>query len=511
MNIIFVTQGASLKMFYALIHEVRDRLALKRVGYYVADRSYFDKFSQKNKDIHDYPLLKEWEIVNNSKRLQLDPELLERYGEKLGDPTLWSPVICDRRIYSGDYCKVTQDYKPRYSEYRIKQILQSAVVEIERFIEDIQPDLILSFVPVTFGDYLFHSFANSRGIRYLHLKSTKIENNVTLSSNIFEQPGHIYRRYYEIQDGTGKSDFHSKATVYYNSSINRDLKYEGVVQNTGRQGKKLKSMAAVPFRLIKSLGAQVMRPDNDHHVPNLFITQLYQSVIKPWREYRTHRKLQGLYVGEERFADLKYVFFPLNTEPEIALSVYGRYYLNQIELARNIAQNLPINMYLLIKDHPRSIGQRSLRYYEKLLEIPNVLMASPYMGSDALIRHASAVVVVSGFIGFEAVMKEKPVITLGHCPYNILPDTMVRYVDNIKDFGFVFREFVDSYRFQKQAVINYIAATMEMSAPINLYTEVLQKPGRYTVKEGDAKARSFKGNIEMLADYLCRRLQQVDK
>ncbi|MDP6893688.1 MAG: hypothetical protein QF731_10970, partial [Verrucomicrobiota bacterium] len=70
------------------------------------------------------------------------------------------------------------------------------------------------------------------------------------------------------------------------------------------------------------------------------------------------------YIDQSKLGEINYIFFPLHAEPEIALSIFSKYYQNQIELIRNIALALPMNYRLIVKEHPRNIGRRSNNYYK---------------------------------------------------------------------------------------------------------------------------------------------------
>jgi hypothetical protein len=63
-----------------------------------------------------------------------------------------------------------------------------------------------------------------------------------------------------------------------------------------------------------------------------------------------------------------------------------------------------------------SLGRNSIRLLRRLRERPNVRLVNPYTSSHELIRRAEAVAVISSTVGVEALLYEKPVLTLGQ-PY----------------------------------------------------------------------------------------------
>jgi len=194
----------------------------------------------------------------------------------------------------------------------------------------------------------------------------------------------------------------------------------------------------------------------------------------------------------------------MNTEPEVALLVYGRAFRNQIETVRNIAASLPVGWKLVVKEHPNSMGYRSQGYYRKLREIPNVELLGPTVDTNEVVAGSDLVFVVFGTIGLEAVMKEKPVITFCETPYGSFPDYMVRFVDNLSILSSEIRDLLDCYRFDEGALKNYLAAHIEGSVRVNLFTGLLGK-GRRTVT-GDTIA--LDDQYRALARYTFDRISE---
>ena len=87
---------------------------------------------------------------------------------------------------------------------------------------------------------------------------------------------------------------------------------------------------------------------------------------------------------------------------------------NQIQIARELAMNMPVGITLLIKEHAW-IGNRSLEAYEDLLKLPNVRMIPFYEKASEIIPKTVFVASLNGSALFEAAMASKPAITFsGH-------------------------------------------------------------------------------------------------
>ena len=76
-----------------------------------------------------------------------------------------------------------------------------------------------------------------------------------------------------------------------------------------------------------------------------------------------------------------FVYYPLHSEPERALSIAAPFFTNQIDVITNIAKSLPVGYKLFVKEHPsmtlkRGTG-RKLSFYKDLLKLPNVKLIHP--------------------------------------------------------------------------------------------------------------------------------------
>ena len=155
MNILFTAQSEGLKIFYNVLKKIREPLGIDKVGFYVSQSMYYHRFLKQHPRLElDHTIIKEWIIVEEAKKLKPNLDKIRLYERTIGNPTLWEPLICDRRIYLGKRCKVKQDYRPRYSHEQMLSILEVALDQLEQLLDDVAPDIVVSLDPVTFGDYL---------------------------------------------------------------------------------------------------------------------------------------------------------------------------------------------------------------------------------------------------------------------------------------------------------------------------------------------------------------------
>ena len=209
---------------------------------------------------------------------------------------------------------------------------------------------------------------------------------------------------------------------------------------------------------------RVFRPEriNDHQFPQAPTMALYKEIINPYRYNRAMTRFPDRIVTMNELVQSgdRYVFFPMHAEPEISLLTYGRPFLNQIEVARWFALSLPMGWKLVLKDHPGNPYYRSGGYFKKLFEIPNTLMVHPGESSYDLAGGAEAIMMISGFVGFEALCRGKPVIAMGRTFFEILPDTMYRRIGDPEALPAVLREMLETFELDDAALVRFVAAVV---------------------------------------------------
>jgi capsule polysaccharide export protein KpsC/LpsZ len=211
---------------------------------------------------------------------------------------------------------------------------------------------------------------------------------------------------------------------------------------------------------------------------------IYASILNPLKAKFVNFYLQDKYVYDFKESE-NFIFFPLHTEPEVSLLVYGRPFVNQIELIRMIALSMPIDKKLYVKEHPWMVGKRSLSAYKKILNIPRVKLISPKIESRKIVQKSDLVSVITGSIALEAAIVGKPVITFGDCPYNLLPDKNVIRVRDIRYLNNIINDSLNNYEYDKDALIAYVAANYEISESINLYSSLLNKENVHQERENE--------------------------
>jgi len=506
LNLIGLCQGANLRIFSHLLERIRDELAIHRIGIFVADACYALHAPEAEELRRDATVhwLEEWESLAAGLARTPDLMLIRRYEDELGSPSLWAGLLADRRLFFGRYCKFRQDYQPRYSEHQMLGALTEALIRIELLFENARPDLLLGFAPVTLHEYIALRLAEARGIPFLLLRSTKIDNFVSLNDRLFGLSRHVEAR---LDTAFDDSAAVGVAEVYITRTREHGSIYEGMhlpahARRAIQPARTVRALAAAVKQEVLRLADPIVR--QDPHNPGYLVPVLLERLVQPWRAYRLRRFIRDSGNTRGAFGDQEFCLFPLHFEPEIALQIYGRPLQNQIEVVRTLALALPAGMKLVVKEHPRAAGFRPLGYYRRLLDIPNVCIAAPELSSQRLVRDAALVVVITGNIGLEAVSAGKPVIVLGETEYEVLPPHMLRTCRNLYDLSTDIRSLLSNFRQDEIALKRFLAAVVAGAVPIDLYSVLLRKPERFRSKETD-----FETDMHRLSRYVIDRVRAV--
>lgn len=513
LNIIATTQGSSLDIFLAIIQQIENSgQKLGHLGAVVSFARHF-KDSEVVRDFaHPIEYLKEWEVMEQARTSPCNLQELRHFDEEMEPGAVWSAILADRRLIYGRYSKYIQDYRVHFTDEELFAFAYHHLVNFNAMLDRIKPDVMIGFTPVTFGEMLSCELAEARGIPSLQLHSSRIQNYFSLNDIMNGTSRHFVKM---IEKDAFKPATRALAQAVVEEAVKDGLTYEGVDNAIakGRPFQPVKAIKALPGVVrgqVNKAFDPVMRKDN--HDPGYIMPWLFQNWVQPLQERLIKFRLDTFHsdrmVAPADLAELgDYAFYPLHSEPEVALQVLGRpYHKNQIELMRNLAASLPAGMKLVVKEHPRSMGLRPFGYYKAMFEIPNLYLVHAHHASNPVVAGSKLVAVVSGTIGFEAIMMQKPVLLLGIPKYEGLKGKMIGKCYNLFELPAKIRQLLAEYAFDRRHVESFICAMVEGSVAVDLYSNLLKKPGRQSYTDGQVSAEE---ELKNLGEYTIRRIQEV--
>lgn len=495
-SILFACQGRSLELFYRL----SKHLGFKRNNYLVSD-SFFFKKNGYDELIDPHQRLLEWEEFNrpvDKCDAELRAYLSEFEREYSPEFSLRDVCLTDRRISMGKLSVLREDNSPKFSERQKLEITYNLVSSVLRFFNQTKPQIVVTFICVTSFDYITYLICQKKNIKFFNLRPSRIDNYIFLDNSIYEPAG-FFEKYIDRQS---TEEAHKVAVQYIDKTIKKGLAYEGVIQSTGKvqtrfKASKLKKIGTTVSDILFYFKNLEIRGDNHLHNPilSLYYLNFYNNVY----DKLTRLTLKDKYTSLKLFKDEEFIFYPLHTEPEVSLLVYGKPLIDQLNIIKIISLQLPIGKIMVIKEHPWMVGKRNIKFYREVLKLGNVRIAEPSLKVNDIIEFAESVLVVTGSTGYDAILCNKPLITLGRSPFNCLPENMVLYLNNITDFYNKYQRFLDIHETNLEIVRKFIANIVDHSVSVNLYSDLL---GRNYVEKFEGKEDPYL----KLAQYLGNKI-----
>ena len=399
------------------------------------------EFMQKNFDCEQYALIdttnrpkkffqtqkfvnfkKQWFLHDNIKvtSSSSDVEYLKKF-EKTYGINLWKLAINERHFY-----RFNKFYK--FSDNEILSIIEQECKLFEKILDETKPDYFIMFQPSLRIEYVFYELCKKKNvipliinpsiIGYKTFISTKIS-DIDSDENISEMKI-THRNFEELREYQKKFDLNRQIIDYVDDSADD----------------KSNTINAANEYLLKSDNSNI----KTHYTyfgrtkKKVLFDAILSRVIK--------KKVRSLFLEKNsllKIDDSKFVYFPLQVDPDRNLLLGSPYLTNQLESIRHIAKSLPVDYNLFVKEHPGQKREwRNISFYKEILDIPNVKLIHPSVSSEELYKKCSLVITSGGSSGFEASFFQKPTIVFSDTIYNRLD--CVSKINNIEDLPSVINE-----------------------------------------------------------------------
>jgi hypothetical protein len=180
---------------------------------------------------------------------------------------------------------------------------------------------------------------------------------------------------------------------------------------------------ARPIRAHRTLAPTVSRVRGAaEYVTARVVEDRDNEYLRPGRWARQHAAAWGRAAAAATLyrepPTAPFVYFPLHVADDYKIVGLIPQWADQAALVAQVAAALPPGLDLVIKEHPLSLGRNELAVLRRLARIERVRLVHPTTSSHALLRDCAGVVVISSTVGLEALLYEKPVLTLGRPFYS---------------------------------------------------------------------------------------------
>ncbi|MDH5426178.1 MAG: capsular biosynthesis protein [Gammaproteobacteria bacterium] len=154
-----------------------------------------------------------------------------------------------------------------------------------------------------------------------------------------------------------------------------------------------------------------------------------EGVFYKYSECKQFKKHYKSLITKSVDNNTKFVYFPLQLQPELTTSTMGKIFTDQILAIEKLRKILPDDWYIYIKENPKQTRrQRPALFFQRLMKISNIKYLDNSHSTFKLLDDCQFSACVTGTSGWEAINQGKPVLVFGQPWYLRLPG-VIEYSD----------------------------------------------------------------------------------
>jgi len=359
-------------------------------------------------------------------------ENLKNFEKKFG-LNLWMDIFSERSFY-----KYWTDFH-KFSKEEIYSIVENSILFFINILNEYKPKLVLTqHIGENISNLLLYKIAKNLNFKTLMPVPVHMHNKIVISNNLVgREISDEYKKLIKEFSNTLK-DYDEKfiKEQSFFETINLQFSYSNANRNLFQKfNHYINRLFNEPEPIYKNLGKTKWN--------------IIKFKIRNYFEIKKREKFLSKN-SEKNIKNEKFLYFPLQSEPEAKSLTTTPFYVNQITLIENIAKSIPINFTLYVKEHPiqKMKFWRSVEDYKKICNIPNVKLIHPDIDSQILISKSQGLISVLGSTGFETLFYKKPVILFGEDYYDEV--SMVTKIHSFLELNEKIKYALNNYKFNNK-------------------------------------------------------------
>ncbi len=218
---------------------------------------------------------------------------------------------------------------------------------------------------------------------------------------------------------------------------------------------------------------------------------------------RKKAELRAYYqsVSKDPNPNNKYIFLPLQFQPEKTTSPEADYFVDQLLMISLLSETIPADLKIYVKEHQTQFfetwhGEKSaknLDFYEKLQKIKNVVLIKLECPSFSLIDNSIACCTTTGTAGWEAILRSKPTLLFGYPWYRDCEG--VFQIRSIQDCRDALKMIGSGYQIDERKVNLFLRATEETCCRGYIY-------GRLEKSSGVSYTDNLNTLVKSISDFI---------
>lgn len=374
------------------------------------------------------------EIMSRPKDyLEEDKFSLKEICDCLGVDSIW-PLVASLRNHTRSYKdKFYYGFKQNVPDEEILDYVRAVYKYIKVVFNKFSPEVIISPNFVALSHIMFNLYALKKGVAMIGIADTKVKEYYIFTNHYNHSQGLFLDRVDELNAGQAETNSRDKARRYIKEFRDSFKTMSEIDTDDSAKKKSLKQIIKneiSPYyqcllwylknpskeEFSESIGSMV-----DYRPPKILLRDHYA------------RKRNQKFIDNFNYYPFdkikKFVYFPLQFQPEETIDVIAPYFSNQIETARLIAMSLPDDYTLVVKEHPGMAGLRPGSYLAKVARTVNVKLIDYRIASEDILKKADLVISPNGTTLVEAAFYRKPAIQLGNLGTTLKLPNIFKHTD----------------------------------------------------------------------------------
>ncbi|MFA7252974.1 MAG: hypothetical protein WC107_00290 [Patescibacteria group bacterium] len=281
--------------------------------------------------------------------------------------------------------------------------------------------IIFPRMPHMGAENVLFSVAKKLKIKTIYIERTLISDRVLLIEEEIEKTKVIAQALSEtktldeIDPGLYKDVFAESEWLNRSKTINNAV--------IAKKNKQISSIISANKGLFSRIGRLFKSAESSQFFFNRLYPNWYVFIIVFFYNFKC-RELRRFYENNCVAPELqkKFVFFPLHFQVERTTLPAGGVFEDQLLALDILSKSLPKGWVIYVKEHPREFQYWDLRKehfreiddYKKMLSYENVILVSIKTDSELLAQKAQVTATITGSIGWENLIKARPVLVFGY-------------------------------------------------------------------------------------------------
>lgn len=342
----------------------------------------------------------------------------------------------------------------------------------------LKPDAIIySAIPHTVYDFVVYNLAVNMNIKVIIFQPVLLTNGYAIVMNDYKKGSAALLD--EMKRNEDKkfslADLRPETRTHYQKHAEIG---EDVLPYYTRQVLTLYKGVGLFLAKLRSLWTSLLV----HKDFSVFVTLL---TYVP-RRLGPNLKKEYILVQSQADFSKKFIYATLQYQPEAQTCPQAGVFADQLLMIETLSASLPEGWLVYVKEHPalwllrgvKFYNYRYKGYYKAIAKLKNVRLVPIDTNSFQLIRHSQGVATGAGSVGWEAILRSKPVLVFGYPWYQDCEG--VFKVTDTASCKAAMHKLLNGFKVSQQKVINFLACLDKVivEAYFEFYTREVSKINR---------------------------------